>query len=217
MNFTISFISLNKIWTEYMRLYFKDEDVNIIYDNITSIDMKESIFVSPANSLGFMDGGIDRVLNEEVFQDCREQYQAKLLELPYRTALGRPYLPVGSAIIVIRDLEQSGIIFAPTMFKPSDVSQTRNAYHSFFASLYLMKKYNGKYKKLIVTSHCCGYGMMDEEESARQMYDAWRDYMNGISKIDDSSTIDIALLPKVDDVNPTSIEDNNTKNIFIVE
>ena len=216
MKFTITFISLNKKWTDYMRIYFKNETVDIINDNITNIDMKESIFVSPANSLGFMDGGVDRILNEDIFLDCREQYQAKLSELPYRTILGRPYLPVGSALFVPRDIEKSGIIFASTMFKPSDVSKTRNAYHSFFAGLYLMRKYNGNYKSLIATSHCCGYGMMTEEESARQMYDAWKDFMNGISKIDESSAIDTVLLPKVDDVNPI-IEDTNIKNITIVE
>ena len=208
MNFTIYFVSLNEAWIEYIKIYFKNVDCKIINDNIQNIDTKNTIFVSPANSLGFMDGGIDRIYNEIIFPECRVQLQNILETLPYRTFLGRPYLPVGSAVIVNREKEESGIIFAPTMFKPSDVSKTQNAYNSFLAALYLMKKYNLKIKipfsRLVVTSHCCGYGMMDEEESVKQMYTAYCDFNNDSMPdiIYSENLSDRILLPLVDDENP---------------
>jgi O-acetyl-ADP-ribose deacetylase (regulator of RNase III) len=219
MNFNLTFISLNKLWIEHITRLFKNEIITIVYDDIRSITKEKKIFVSPSNSLGFMDGGLDRILNDDMFPDCRKQYETKIKTLMYRTILGRPYLPVGSAIFVNRELEESGIIFAPTMFKPSDVSKTRNAYHSFLVALYLMKKYNNTltepFVSLVVTSHCCGYGMMCEEESAKQMYEAWCDFKNNSSIPDTTNSLDIMLCPLIEDENPNSF-DNNIKKIIIV-
>jgi O-acetyl-ADP-ribose deacetylase (regulator of RNase III) len=219
MNFNLLFVSLNKRWIDHITLFFKNEKISIIYDDIRSLTKKHNVFVSPSNSLGFMDGGLDRILNDDMFPGCRNQYENKLLALSYRTILGRPYLPVGSSIFIKRDLEESAIIFAPTMFKPSDVSKTRNAYYSFLSALYLMNKYNNTllvpFTSLIVTSHCCGYGMMDEEESAKQMYQALCDFKDNLNIIDTSNSLDTILFPLVDDENPRTSEDN-IKNILIL-
>ena len=219
MNFNLSFISLNKLWINNITILFKNELISIINDDIRNINKEKCIFVSPSNSLGFMDGGLDRILNDDMFPDCRKQYESKISTLTYRTILGRPYLPVGSAIFVNRELENSGIIFAPTMFKPSDVSKTRNAYHSFLAALHLMKKYNNtlteKFISLVVTSHCCGYGMMCEKESAKQMYEAWCDFKNNSSIIDTSNSLDIMLCPLIEDENPNTFDDNIKKIVIV--
>jgi len=219
MNFKLTFISFNKNWINYISLLFKNESINIINDDIQNINKENTIYISTSNKLGFLNVGLDKILNDNMFPECRGQYENKLSSLSYKTILGRSYLPVGSALFIKRDLEHSGIIFAPTMFKPSDVSKTRNAYYSFLAALYLMKKYNNTlnepYTSLVVTSHCCGYGMMAEEESAKQMYEAWCDFKNNLAIIDTSNSSDSILCPLVDDENPNIFEDCIKKIVIV--
>lgn len=60
----IHFVSLCDEWVDAMRAHFsKDTRVCVSYDDIQTIPLSKTVIVSPANSLGFMDGGIDKVLS----------------------------------------------------------------------------------------------------------------------------------------------------------
>lgn len=137
-------------------------------------------FVSPSNSLLFMDGGIDAVYGRSMFPGVERKLRAKVSALGLKTKLGRPYLPVGSAIAEL--VEDGCVIASPTMFLPHDVSATRNAYHSFMAALLMFEKVGAWHSHLTVLACpalCTGYGCMDPAESARQMRDAWEDFAIG--------------------------------------
>ena len=60
-------------------------------------------FVSPANSLGYMDGGIDKAYMG-MFENIQQKVQKRIawLSKTYRKSskLGRPYLPIGSSFRV---------------------------------------------------------------------------------------------------------------------
>lgn len=52
----LHFISLNKPWTDEIRILFPEATVT--FGEVEKLPRKQMIFVSPANSLVFMDGGI---------------------------------------------------------------------------------------------------------------------------------------------------------------
>jgi O-acetyl-ADP-ribose deacetylase (regulator of RNase III) len=105
-------------------------------------------YVSPANGLGFMDGGVDFAYSRDMFPGVEAAVKAEIrrhaLGHARVTRLGRPYQPVGSALAVpaAGPARPPGawLISAPTMFLPHDVSGTRNAYHAFMAALMLARK-----------------------------------------------------------------------------
>ena len=127
MHQTIHFISFDATWVATMSELFSDvSGVTVTYGNINSIPRENTVFVSPANSLGYMDGGIDYVLSREMFPGLQTIVQDLIAEHGVVNAFGRQYLPVGSALAAT-----THIIVAPTMFQPRDVGRTRNAYWSF--------------------------------------------------------------------------------------
>ena len=82
-------------------------NVEIQKGRIQDVKRKGAAFVSPANSLGFMDGGVDYTLSREMFPGCEKEVKKKIWELAaqdpeggHKTLLGRPYLRVGSALWV---------------------------------------------------------------------------------------------------------------------
>lgn len=87
---SIEFVSLNDQWIECMKKKFGSmSPVKIYKGDIRRVDCSGTVFVSPANSLGFMDGGIDRVLSREMFVGAESAIRAKITELGFVTKLGR--------------------------------------------------------------------------------------------------------------------------------
>lgn len=142
-------------------------------------------YISPANSLLFFDGGIDKVYSEVMFPDLREHAKAILNTQPVEvTDLKRPYLPVGSAQIV-QPTDSTGrnriVITAPTMFLPQDVSTTENAYLAMRAvmiSVHFYRRHHSQQgiETLVIPPLCCGYGKMKASDSAEQVLSAIREY-----------------------------------------
>jgi len=157
------------------------EEVLTYDEDIMLLPTRGRAFVSPANSIGYMDGGIDLAYSA-MFPGCQRRLQKRIAQLGITTALGRPYLPVGSAVALPQDAARSTfLISAPTMFLPEDVSRTRNAYHCFTAALQVYARCvvplsGGRVNTLVCPALCCGYGLMDASESARQISAAFRDF-----------------------------------------
>ena len=149
--------------------------------DVTAVPREGRAFVSPANGFLVMDGGVDEVYSGAMFPGVEAHAQARLGTLtPARTTSGgRPYLPVGSAIAVPCGGTAAGsvptyLVCAPTMFRPHDVSATRNAYHAFLAALCLAEKLMPLgVHTLVTTGLCCGYGRMPAERATAQMREAY--------------------------------------------
>ncbi len=125
--------------------YFKDKkDVNISCGDIFDLDWHKDktidALVSPANSFGFMNGGIDGVYTFHYGQKLQEDLQKHLVKIY------NGILPVGQAVEIPIDSEKEPkikfLISAPTMTVPMDVSQTINAFLAFKAILDLSKCYS---------------------------------------------------------------------------
>lgn len=117
-----------------------------------------------------------------MFPSIETHSKKKIADLNKLTLIGRPYLPIGSAVVIPTQHPSCIMISSPTMFLPHDVSNTNNAYHSFMASLCLLAKYQQfvcrSIDTLVCTSLCCGWGKMTPHESAQQIYNALCDFFN---------------------------------------
>jgi O-acetyl-ADP-ribose deacetylase (regulator of RNase III) len=157
----IKFISFDNEWVLKMKELFRDVPLIIVEkSDIKNIPIDNTCFVSPANSLGFMDGGIDLVLSRDIMPGIESKVKNRIQELGIQSSMGRPYLPIGSVISVPHD-SSTCLIITPTMFLPHDVRGTQNAYWSFYAALKMWHKLCSQKNKdlnLVVTSHCCGVG-----------------------------------------------------------
>ncbi len=212
----LHFISFNQIWLDEIKKFFPE--ALITNETVENIPRTSTAFVSPANCLGFMDGGIDFVYSRKMFLGCELEVKKVIKNLGHTTSLGRNYFPIGSAFC-IEVGESTGLICAPTMFLPHNVSTTRNAYLSFLASLLVFQKINmyklHKFTTLVITSHCCGYGKMNEVESAKQMYQAYQDFLSGNHPPDSSNLNYVVQMPLYNDEQPDNYDNREIKEIPI--
>ena len=131
--------------------------------------------VSPANSFGYMNGGIDKVYSD-IFSGIQQTVQNKIKEVGVMSNMGKYAIPVGSAITVQTNYSKCPyLISAPTMYLPGNIRGTNNVFFCFIAVLYLLKNGNGK------SVACPGLGTsigglspkdaVDQMENAIKLYD----------------------------------------------
>jgi O-acetyl-ADP-ribose deacetylase (regulator of RNase III) len=199
-----------------MKSHFKNIPL-VIVDNcdIRNIPTENTCFVSPANSLGFMDGGIDLVLSRIIMPGIEQKVKKRIEQLGIISSMGRPYLPIGSVIAVPHSLN-TFLIVTPTMFLPHDVRGTQNAYWSFYATLKMWRKLciqKNKKFNLVVTSHCCGVGRMPGSESADQMKRAYDDFIHGKGPEIIKEFEDAIIFPNQDMSQPNNYDNREIKEL----
>lgn len=136
------------------------------------IDVEADAVVSPANSFGYMDGGIDAVYTHVFGPELQERLQALL------KAEHAGELPVGQAVIVeTGNARIPWCVSAPTMRQPMGVADTLNAFLAFRAALLAVRDHNRTRRSPIHTVLCPGLGTavgnMPPNRCARQMRAAW--------------------------------------------
>ncbi|XP_076467305.1 uncharacterized protein LOC143298335 [Babylonia areolata] len=153
--------------------------------------------VSPANSFGFMDGGIDMVYSLHFGWQMMKRLQEEINrqkdgELLVGDALIIPAYEDEKAEQQVREkaeqvpewsIHNEGqpikyLISAPTMRTPIDVSQTVNAYLAFRAVILAVKRHNADSTKAPIRSVLCpglgtAVGMMPAPVCAKQMLRAY--------------------------------------------
>jgi O-acetyl-ADP-ribose deacetylase (regulator of RNase III) len=144
------------------------------------IDVKADAIVSPANSFGFMDGGIDAVYTFQFGEALQRRLQHVIA-----SELGGE-LVVGMAVVVpTQNSDIPWCISAPTMRVPRDVADTVNAYRAFRAALRAVLAHNASGLAPINSILCPGLataiGRMPVARCARQMRAAWNDVLGGES------------------------------------
>lgn len=174
---TIIFISLNNKFNEICRNHgFKA--INMRIEDYIPNSNKKTYYVSPANSLCFMDGGIDLALSRRVFPGIEPHVKDIVKRLNIRSLVGKYYLPIGSSIIVDYDHKRS-LVLSPTMLLPQKVDKTQNAYYATMAILYnihINKRETVEDIDIIFTALCCGHGKMDNEVAMNQILKGIREY-----------------------------------------
>lgn len=150
------------------------KDVTIVHGDMTKISC--DAMVSPANSFGFMDGGIDYALSERFGWDLEKKLQKKIKELPEGELL------VGQALILeTGDKIVPYIISAPTMRVPMDfnIGTSLNAYQAMKAVLIKARTHPG-INSVAVSGFCTGSGRMHPDVSAKQMRFAYDEIILGL-------------------------------------
>jgi O-acetyl-ADP-ribose deacetylase (regulator of RNase III) len=138
-------------WTEF---FGKEENVSIIEGDITQIEC--DAMVSPANSFGFMDGGLDYALSERFGWDLEKRLQKIIKDSPEGELL------VGQAILIeTGDSIVPYLISAPTMRVPTNfnIDTSINAYLAMKAIL-IKAKSNDNISTIAVPGLCTGVGRM---------------------------------------------------------
>ena len=160
-------VGLGSAWREY---FGKRSDVAVVHADICQVDC--DAVVSPANSFGFMDGGLDFFLSERFGWDLQERLQREIARRPLRELL------VGEALIVpTHDREVPWLISAPTMRVPMQVRGTVNAYLAMKAILTSAMAHacSPPIETVAIPGLGTGCGWMPAETAARQMWTAYRD------------------------------------------
>ena len=130
--------------------------------------------VSPANSFGIMDGGLDLAIRDQLGYGVQESIQKVIVEKYHGE------LPIGSAEIVpTHDARWKYMVAAPTMRVPEPVPYTFNAYLAFRAVLVAIENFNrARGRREIDSLVCCGLatgiGGMSALKCATQMRIAYK-------------------------------------------
>ncbi len=158
---------LGKAWNHYFEF---EGAVNVLEGDI--FEVKSDAIVSPGNSFGFMDGGLDL----QISQRFGWQVQRELQERIEKRAL-RELLVGESEIITAGD---TFIICAPTMRVPTNanIPNSINAYLAAKAILNASRNHHW-IKSVSIPGLCTGTGGMSPKVCAKQMYAAYCEVVKG--------------------------------------
>lgn len=160
-------LALVQAWEE---VFWDCQRVTAAQGNILSA--RGDALVSPANSFGYMDGGLDLAITEKFGWGLEARVRQRLLEEHDGE------LPVGQAIVVeTEDEETPWLVSAPTMRVPMRVDQTANAYLALRAVLRAVRGHNAsggaRIERIVCPGLGTGNGAMPAHRCAWQMREAW--------------------------------------------
>lgn len=141
------------------------------------LDVEADAYVSPANSYGYMDGGIDYALSGR-FPGIERRVQTAISEMG-------GILPVGQAVVVeTGDPFVPYLVASPTMEVPRYVGNTMNAHSAMLALLRVITRFNqdndGAISSVAIPGLATGVGGMEPEIAATQMAQAYEEWLEGI-------------------------------------
>ena len=155
----------------HWRQYFQGQpDVQVIQGDICQ--MRVDAIVSPANSFGFMDGGLDEALSWRFGWGLQDRLQTLIAARP----LGE--LLVGEALILpTGDATTPWLISAPTMRVPMILRQSINPYLAMKAILLAALAHDDEPSigSVAIPGLGTGVGRMDPMTAAAQMWQAYRE------------------------------------------
>lgn len=161
---------LTSAWREF---FTEEKEVVIVEGDITRIAC--DAIVSPANSFGFMDGGLDYALSERLGWALEKQLQQQIKALPEGELL------IGQTLLLeTGDKEIPFLISAPTMRVPGNfnIDTSVNAYLAMKAIL-IRASNDERITSVAIPGLCTGVGRMQPMIAARQMYQAYKEIILG--------------------------------------
>ena len=161
--------SLADAWSEEFSKYPNFE----IHGGVDIFDYPGDAVVSPANSFGFMDGGIDLLysmnmgwhVQKDLQQLIKEQLNGELL--------------IGQAVVIPTGYKKfPNIICSPTMRVPMDINEMPNVYLCAKA-MFIIAKNNPILETIICPGLGTGTGRISSKECAIKMRMAYEDFYLG--------------------------------------
>lgn len=164
----------NLVMVRAWRKEFAGTDVEITEGNILANGLRSEAIVSPANSYGAMDGGIDAAYLHR-WPDVQQNVQFMIRDVFYGE------MPVGAAWAVrVYDPCFRWLLVCPTMRVPADVSTSENAYWAFRAML--IEATNNSRESVVCPGFCTGVGHMPAVIAAEQMRAAYDQVVNSLAQ-----------------------------------
>ena len=162
-----------KIVSAWNDFFGEEANVTIQEGDLTNVAC--DAIVSPANSFGFMDGGVDYAISMRLGWDLQFELQKQIKETAESELL------VGRAMVIeTSDEIIPYLISAPTMRVPMNfnISTSVNAYLAMKATLIEARKHpNIEY--VAIPGFCTGVGNMAPQIAARQMFQAFKEIEKG--------------------------------------
>lgn len=152
------------------KVFAGESDVEVLHSRFEDVVEYDAI-VSPGNSFGLMDGGIDAAIIDYFGYGLMKRVQNEIMALYFGEQ------PVGTCLLVCTENDQHPFLaHTPTMRIPQNIQGTENVYNAMRAMLIAVRHSSG-----INTILCPGLGTctgcMPEELVAAHMYMAWRNVM----------------------------------------
>lgn len=168
-------IILFDMWQDLINcwnLHFEDfPKVQTARESVENLLQKGDAIVSPANSFGFMNGGIDQRYTEIFGPQMQRDLQKKIASRPMKELL------VGEAEFVrIEHRTCQWLVAAPTMRTPFNIQGTPNPYLAFKAALLCAESLG--VKTLLCPGLGTGIGGVGANICAQQMAVAYQDWQN---------------------------------------
>lgn len=177
MSFELILVDQNEALCEAWRKHFADlPNVTIVRGKFQAVSKYDCI-VSPANSFGLMDGGVDAAIIRVFGKKLMHDVQTYIM----REHLGEQ--PVGTSFVIeTGHVEHRWLAHTPTMRVPMNISRTDNVYKAMWALLGAVHHHNKdssqKINSVVCTGLGTGAGRVSPHEAARQMSLAYRNYLN---------------------------------------
>lgn len=155
---------LYNAFREYFTHFSNVEIVNDRFEWLTKYDC----LVSPANSFGMMDGGMDAAITSFFGKSLEEKVQRRILD----DYLGEQ--PIGTSLIVETGHPNHPFLaHTPTMRVPMNIQGTDIPYVAMWAMLLAVRQHNKNARRQIESVVCPGFGTgigrVAYKEAARQM------------------------------------------------
>ena len=178
----ITFVSLNREIVDAVNIFFSGySNITAIHSNIEQC-LSHDCIVSPGNSFGNMDEGINKTISYMLNTiDDRDYIGKKVRKEIHRRFRGEQ--PVGSCIILPTDNNKFPYLaHAPTMIIPRNSVGTLNAYYAFKAVLCDILILNKKkmisvgkepIRSILTTTFCTGCGELPLRMALKQMKKAY--------------------------------------------
>jgi O-acetyl-ADP-ribose deacetylase (regulator of RNase III) len=156
-DFKLVLCDFNEELVNEWKMAFKEHpEVEIRYGRFEDVDF--DCVVSPANSFGLMDGGIDEAITMHFGQQMMDRVQQRIIE----KYAGEQ--PVGTCEIVRATANENSerikfVAHTPTMIIPANIAHTTNVYMAMKAMLLAVEKHNKEnINNRINTVVCSGLG-----------------------------------------------------------
>ena len=165
---------LGDAWRKY---FVGQANVSITAEDICRV--KCDAIVSPANSFGFMDGGLDHQLSEHFGWGLEKEVRRRIAVRPLAELL------VGEAMLVpTGDARVPWLVCAPTMRVPMPIRESINAYLAMKALLCAVLAHREEISiaSVAIPGLGTGVGNMSPAVAAAQMWMAYEEIVLGVKR-----------------------------------
>jgi len=168
MNIQLKFVDTNvDVCREFEKQFQDVPNVKVYHQRFEELDSFDCL-VSPANSFGMMDGGIDAAITKFFGKQLEERVQKHIFENYFGEQ------PVGTSFVIeTNHPDHPFLAHTPTMRTPQSIKGTTNVYYAMKAMLGAVLLYNQTHEDAIQRVACPGMGTligkMEPEIAVAQM------------------------------------------------